>query len=113
MRKKICKIGKSLVILQKIKNLIDMMKKVLLSVSAMVLAVVIVGCAGGPAAEGKKIAQKACECQKLAKDDTKAAEAEACIEEWGEMIKVAYEKYENDEAKMKEFVEGGDSFKCE
>ena len=44
---------------------------------------------------------------------TKAAEAEACIEEWGEMLKVAYEKYENDEVKMKEFIEGGDSFKCE
>lgn len=89
------------------------MKKVLLSVSALAFVATMASCAGGPAAEGKKIAQKACECQKLSQDDTKAAEAEACIEEWGEMIKAAYEKYENDEAKMKEFLEGGDSFKCE
>ena len=89
------------------------MKKVLLSVSALVLVSVMVCCQAGPAAEGKRIAQKACECQQLSKDDTKAAEAEACIEEWGEMIRVAYEKYENDEAKMKEFVQGGDSYKCE
>ena len=46
-------------------------------------------------------------------DDTKSAEAEACIEEWGELLEVAYEKYENDEVKMKEFLAGGDSYKCE
>ena len=91
----------------------DMVKKLLLSLSALSFVAVMAGCSSGPAAEGKKIAKKACECQQLAKDDTKAAEAEACIEEWGEMLRVAYEKYENDEVKMKEFIEGGDSFKCE
>ncbi len=89
------------------------MKKILLFVSAMTFVAVMAGCSGGPAAEGKKIAKKACECQQLAKDDTKSAEAEACIEEWGEMLEVAYEKYENDEVKMKEFLAGGDSYKCE
>lgn len=89
------------------------MKKVLLSVGALVLVAAMAGCSGGPAAEGKAVAKKACECQKLSKDDTKSAEAEACIEEWGEMLKAAYEKYENDEAKMKEFIAGGDSYECD
>ena len=89
------------------------MKKILLSVSALAFVAALVACSGGPAAEGRKVAQKACECQKLAEDDTKSVEAETCIEEWGEMLKEAYEKYENDEAKMKEFVEGGNSFECE
>ena len=90
-----------------------MMKKVLLSLSALAFVSLMVGCSGGPAAEGKALAKKACECQTLSKDDTKAAEAEACIEEWGEMLKAAYEKYENDEEKMKEFIAGGDSYECD
>lgn len=89
------------------------MKKVLLSVSALAVVTMMVGCGGGPAAEGRAVAKKACECQKLSMDDTKSVEAEACIEEWGDMLKAAYEKYENDEVKMKEFIAGGDSYECE
>ena len=90
-----------------------MKKKILLSVSALAFAGVLVGCSESPAAEGRKLARKICECQKLAEDDNQYAEHEACIEEWGEMIKAAYEKYENDTAKMQEFAKGGDSYKCE
>lgn len=89
------------------------MKKLLSVVSAFVFVAAMAGCADGPAAEGRKAAQKACECWKLAEDDTRAAEAESCIEEWGEMLKAADEKYENDEDKMKEFIEGCKSYKCE
>lgn len=89
------------------------MKKLLSVVSAFVFVTTMAGCADGPTAEGRKAAQKACECWKLAEDDTRAAEAESCIEEWGEMLKAADEKYENDEDKMKEFIEGCKSYKCE
>ena len=101
--KKICRVGKSFVILQKIKYKPDEEKDT-----------IVCKCTGSsPAAEGRNVAKKICECQKLFEDDNQYAEYEACIEEWGEMIKAAYEKYENDTAKMQEFAKGGDSYKCE
>ena len=89
------------------------MKKVLLSIGLIAFVATMAGCAQGPAAEGMAVAKKACECQKLSEDDTKSVEYEACLKEWDEMNNTAHEKYENDETKLKEFIEGLESYKCD
>ncbi|MBR1765599.1 MAG: hypothetical protein IJ745_00990 [Bacteroidales bacterium] len=88
------------------------MKKALFIVGLMPLAAFFAAC-GGPAADGRRLAEKACQCSKLDLDDSKAAEAEACIEEWSRMIEKATKKYADDAEKLAKFVEGSESVHCE
>lgn len=97
------------------------MKKLVLVVSAFALVLAFSAC-GGPKADGKKYAEKECECQKLRKEwkadrdnESKKEKYHACKEERKALEKELEKKYgdNNSEEDMKAFLEGVASVECD
>ena len=96
------------------------MKKVVLSLSIFAL-VAMFGACGGPKADGKKWAEKECECKKLKKEwkadkenKDKEQKYKDCQKEADELDKAMKEKYKNmSEEDALKALEGAASVKCE
>ena len=79
------------------------MKKILFPIVLMALFVTVSSC--GPAADGKKVAKKYCECSEM-KDIN---EKNRCSEEYHRMYNDYHRQYLGDEEALKEFVEAFES----
>ena len=79
------------------------MKKTLLPIVSLALAAVVSSC--GPAAKGKEVAQKYCECSEL-KD---VNERNACSEEYHRMYSDYHRQYLANPEELKEFMEAFES----
>ncbi len=97
------------------------MKKVFLSLSAIALVAMFAAC-GGPKADGKRMAEKECECKTLKKEwkaDKENAEKEKkykdCKEEKEALEKELEAKYKDNDSKEDalKYIEGYASVKCE
>lgn len=80
------------------------MKKVVLTLSAFALVAMFAAC-GGPAADGKKLAEKRCECKKMEKGEDK----DKCKEERDKMEEEMEQKYKDaDEETLQKFDDAYD-----
>ncbi len=79
------------------------MKKILFPIFLVALLSTVCSC--GPAADGKKVAQKYCECSEL-KD---VNERNACSEEYHRMYNDYHRQYLADPEALKEFMESFES----
>lgn len=75
------------------------MKKVMLAASACVCMIAFVSCGGGVVSDARAIAQKGCECEKLAQGDDEEA-ASKCYDEIQQMAEDFWNKYQDDTAAM-------------
>lgn len=79
------------------------MKKILLPLGLLAMATIVSSC--GPAADGKKVAEKYCECSEM-KDVTQRNE---CSEEYHRMYNDYHRQYLEDSEALKEFMEAFES----
>ena len=97
------------------------MKKVLYTMAMFSMVAMFAACGGSdkkeeakdgaltPAAAAEKVAEKACECKKLAMDG-KMEEAAKCEEAGMKLETELTAAFKDDEAKMKEYTEAGKKY---